>query len=831
MDTLTVADFDRIAQELKIGRTQVENATALLDEGNTIPFITRYRKERTGHLDEEQLRSIQQLVTALRQLKERAQTILRLIETQGKLTDKLREEIASADSPKRLEDLYLPFRPKKRSRASAAKEKGLEPFADQIWNASSPTLDLNSLSQQLVNAEKGLNTPAEVLQGIADIVAERVGDDAELRARCRDLAWKTGKLVVTATTEEGEKAAPYRDYFHFSESLSKLPPHRILALNRGEKENILRVKFNWDDELVQMTTADYLGVARRPHGEFIRQCAEDALSRMIQPSLDRESRRELTDKAEIHAVNVFARNLRNLLLQPPLQGKRVLAIDPGFRTGCKVAVLDEIGHCLVTDVIYLTGSTDKRGAAKAKLIELLQAHATQLVVLGNGTACRETEELVSEVISETLPEVEYIIVNEAGASIYSTSPVAREEFPNFDATLRGTISIGRRLQDPLSELVKIDPQHIGVGMYQHDVTPKLLKESLESVVESCVNYVGVDLNTASTPLLSRVSGLNQLTARRVVEWREKHGRFKTRKQLMEVSGVGDATFTQAAGFLKIMGGDEPLDQTWIHPESYPAARQVLAKLNITSDGLAQGLGLENVVRERIGSLNLETLAAEIGVGLPTLKDILDALARPGRDPRAGAGAHIFKKGILKLEDLAEGMELQGTVLNVVDFGVFVDLGLKDSGLVHISQMSHQYVRSPHDLVSVGDIVTVWVMSVDMDRRRVSLSMLDPASPAPVAQRTGGARQQPQRPSNSGASNSKAASAAGGANQGTTRSSGPQPPANSSSEKTTNEGRTTPTKNRGTSSKAAPKLSNDQSAGREPLRGFDQLKQLWQDKKG
>ena len=811
MDTLTAIDFDRIAKELNLKRSQVESATTLLDEGNTIPFITRYRKERTGDLDEEQLRAIEQRVTALRQLKERALTITRLIESQGKLTPELRREIELADSTKRLEDLYLPFRPKKRSRASMARDRGLEPLATRVWDGDPTLTDLNATANGMVAPDKELASAVDVLQGVSDLIAERIGDDAELRSACRQLSWQTGKLVVTGSEAEGEKALPYRDYFNYQEAVSRMPPHRVLALNRGEKENILRVKFVWDDERANLVTGDLLRTRQRPHGAFIQECAEDALSRLIHPSLDREIRRELTERAELHAVQVFARNLRNLLLQPPLRGKRVLAIDPGFRTGCKVAVLDEIGNCVVTDVVYLTGSADKRIATKQKLVELLQQHDTRLIVLGNGTACRETEELVSEIISETLPDLQYTIVNEAGASIYSASTIAREEFPNFDATIRGTISIGRRLQDPLSELVKIEPQHIGVGMYQHDLTPKLLKESLESVVESCVNFVGVDLNTASPALLSQVSGLNQLTARRVVEWREKHGRFKTRQQLKDVAGIGDATFTQAAGFLKITGGDEPLDQTWIHPESYPAARHVLAKLRIAEDGLQLGTGSEATFRERLAELNVEALASEIGVGTLTLQDIVDALARPGRDPRTDLQGHVFKQGILKLEDLSPGMEVRGTVLNVVDFGVFVDIGLKDSGLVHISQMSKNYVRSPHDVAAVGDVVTAWVLQIDTERRRVSLTMINPAAVPDTAPAARGGQSDRQKSGTPAASSDKPSAA----------SRGSASPA-ASSRQAAERSRPAPA--------PAPPLSDDKNAGREPLRGFDELKQMWKHKK-
>ena len=800
MDAPPVIDFARIAAELNLSRSQIENTTALLDEGNTIPFITRYRKERTGNLNEEQLRAIEARVIALRQLAERSQTILRLIEAQGRLTPELRREIEQADSLKRLEDLYLPFRPKKRSRASTARERDLEPLADRIWKNEVTASELNDAAAAFVNAEKEVPTAADALQGAADILAERVSEHAEVRENTRQVAWKTGRLAVSSSNETAENAQAFRDYFGYSEAVQKIPPHRVLALNRGEKGSVLKIRFDWDDEQARNAVLSKLGIGEHRCAEFLTNCATDALQRLIQPSLERELRRELTEKAEAHAVAVFARNLRNLLLQPPLQGQRVLAIDPGFRTGCKLAVLDEIGTCLATDLIYASGSAEKRAGAKAKLAGLVQEHGCRLVAIGNGTACRETEELIAELIGETLPDVQYVIVNEAGASVYSASPLAREEFPNYDATVRGTISIGRRLQDPLSELVKIDPQHIGVGMYQHDVSAKELKESLEDVVESCVNYVGVDLNTASPALLSYVSGLNQLTARRVVEWREQHGRFQNRAQLRDVSGVGDATFTQAAGFLKIGGGDEPLDRTWIHPESYPIARKVLEKLAFSADDLQNA---QSGLHERLAALDPEALAQELNVGLPTLKDILDALARPGRDPRADLPGHLFKKGILKIEDLTPAMELRGTVLNVVDFGVFVDVGLKDSGLVHVSQMSNQYVRSPHDICAVGDVVTVWVLSIDLERRRVSLTMLDPAVPREQPQRRPQSTERkpasPPRPATQPASEKPAAAA-------------PTPE------------RKPPKPNR--PAKPAPKLSTDAAEGRVPLRGFDELKQLW-----
>ena len=742
MDEPPSVDLARLAKELGHRVEQVQNVVALLDAGNTIPFVTRYRKEKTGNLDEVQLRTIESRVRSMRQLKERASAILRLIEAQGKLTPELKAEIEAAETLKRLEDLYLPFKPKRQSRASAARERGLEPLAARIWSGDPELIDLNVAAAAFVNAEKELPSTVEVLQGAADILAENISEEAALRELCRQLAWKTGKLSGTPTKAGSESGHEYRDYFEFTEAASRIPPHRVLAVNRGEKSGALRIKFEWDDAAVQAVCDGHYDWESHSHREFLKACLADAVQRLIQPSLEREIRRELSDKAEAHAIDVFARNLRSLLLQPPLRGQRVLAIDPGFRTGCKVAVLDECGNLVAADVVYVTGSAEKRATFSAKLAEMLRQHNCQVVVIGNGTACRETEDLVTEMIAKELPEARYVIVNEAGASIYSTSTVAREEFPELDATGRGTISIGRRLLDPLSELVKIEPQHIGVGMYQHDVSKKYLKESLDQVVESCVNFVGVDLNTASASLLRHVSGLNQLIARRVVEWREQNGRFKSRRQLLEVPGLGEGTFTQAAGFLKIGGGDEPLDGTWIHPESYEAANKVLERLGLNASSLSEAEQTHEELRQRIEQLPAESLADELSVGLPTLKDILDALSRPGRDPRTDLPGPVFKQGILNLDDLQEGMELTGTVCNVVDFGAFVDVGLKDSGLVHISQLSVNYVPSPHSLVSVGDVVTVWVLGVDKERKRVSLTMIQPGTPRQVRGPKPPRREQP-----------------------------------------------------------------------------------------
>ena len=723
-------NVSRIASEFSLREDQVSSVIALLDDGNTVPFITRYRKEQTGNLDEDQIRKIQKLVQSMRQLAEKAETVLRLIESQGKLTPELRQQIESAETLKRLDDLYLPFRRKRQSRAGAARERGLEPLADLVWDRGQEIEDLASAAAGFVNPEKEVPDSDAALQGAADILAERFSEDVAIRDISRKIAWRTGRLTVTAAKSQKNVSAEFQNYADYSEPVWKVPPHRSLALNRGEKEGALRIRFEWDRVLAERHVGEHCDLADHPRSEFLSSCVRDSLDRLIQPGVEREIRRELTEAAEEQAIGVFAKNLRSLLLQPPLRDQRVLAVDPGFRTGCKVAVLDQYGHCLLTDVVYVTGSAEKRAGAAGKLAEMLKEQDCGLIAIGNGTACRETEELVSELISEHAPECRYLIVNEAGASVYSASEVAREEFPDYDATARGTISIGRRLQDPLSELVKIDPQHIGVGMYQHDMTPRDLKESLDGVVESCVNFVGVDLNTASSSLLRYVSGLNQLIARRVVEWREQNGRFTSRNQLLDVAGIGAATFTQAAGFLKISGGDEPLDITWIHPESYDAARKVLERLNLSPAELIAPNGHLDELRKKLDGLDLGGLAAELGVGQPTLRDIIDALKRPGRDPRTDLPGPVFRQGVLKLEDLETGMELNGPVLNVVDFGAFVDIGLKDTGLVHVSQMADRFVSSPHDVVSVGDIVTVWVQAIDLERRRVRLTMRKPDGDRP-----------------------------------------------------------------------------------------------------
>lgn len=794
-------DLRPIAQDLKLDLVQVQNVVRLLDDGNTVPFITRYRKELTRNLDEDAIRAIQLQARSRRQLADRAAQILRAIEGQSKLTPQLRKAIESADSLKRLEDLYLPFRPKRRTRAQAARDLGLQSIADQIWNATAPTPTLEQLWAAAVRSNPEIADLETAQRGTSDILAEQIAEQPDVRAAARQVARLSGRLAVTSKGTASEKSREFADYFDYSESLRKIPPHRVLAINRGERGGHLRVRFEWDARWVLNQIDRELKLQQKVHATFLTTCVQDAISRLLHPSLERELRREATEQAERHAVSVFAKNLRNLLLQPPMTDKRILAIDPGLRTGCKLAVLDEFGDCVYHDLIYVTGNTEKRAANRSKLEQILRDHECHVVAIGNGTACRETEELVSELAAESSWDINYVIVNEAGASVYSTSPLAGEEFPDLDATVRGTISIGRRLRDPLSELVKIDPQHIGVGMYQHDVSPKHLEQSLDEVIESCVNYVGVDLNTASVALLRRVSGFNQSIARKVVERRAADGPFQSRQELLSVSGIGEAIFTQSAGFLKVTTGKEPLDNTWIHPESYSAAHRLLQRLQIP---VAEALSSESTdrLRDHIRQLDTNSVARDLKIGVPTLQDILQSLMRPGRDPRIDLPAVEFRKGILKLEDLTVGMELRGTVLNVVDFGAFVDIGLKDSGLVHISKMSKQFVQSPHECVAVGDTITVWVLDIDPQRRRVSLTMIPPEEPTQVPAQA--------------ASRGKPASAP-----------------TDTKRKRKSVQRKSQSDSTGDSSKPSdsPPAAVGATAGKQPLKGFDQLKSVWEQSRG
>src|SRR3954454_12568468 len=735
MASAIAIDFGRLTRELGIEQDKIARTVALLDEGNTVPFITRYRRDQTGGLDEEQIGRVRESVTKLRVLDERKQTILRSIESQHALTDELREQIARADSVKRLEDLYLPYRPKKQTLATKAHEQGLAPLAKEILTQDKAAADLDKRAADFINTDKGIPDAATALLGAGHILAEQFSEDPEVRQKVRKLYRKTGKLVSVKVEDNPKKNQQFHDYLDFREPLSRIPPHRVLAINRGERAKVLRVQVEADQTAIEEIGIEQLVPVEHAHKDFLTGCVRDALARLILPSLEREARRELTEKAETHAVEVFARNLRNLLLQPPLPGRRVLAVDPGYKNGCKLAALDEFGKLLAHDVIYVVGSDEQKAAGRAKLVAFVTEHNLSVIAIGNGTACRQIEQLVAEILTSELTDqdVHYAVVNEAGASVYSTSEIGREEFPNCDAIQRSAISIGRRLQDPLSELVKIDPASIGVGLYQHDARAKHLRDTLDDVVQSCVSYVGVDLNSASTPLLRYVSGMNQLTARRVYEHRQQNGPFRSRKQLLEVSGLGNATFVQAAGFLKIVSGEQVLDATWIHPENYEAAEKLLAKLGVEPTSVVGGANATRI-QELVAPLGRAALAAKLGIGRLTLDDMIQALCRPGPDPREDLPPPIFCQNFVKFEDLQAGMELRGTVLNVVDFGAFVDVGLSDSGLIHISQLSAGYVRDPHDVVAVGDQVRAWVSSIDKDRRRVALTMIQPGTERPKPER-------------------------------------------------------------------------------------------------
>ncbi|WP_059046606.1 Tex family protein [Paenibacillus rubinfantis] len=714
----------QIAKELGLSLKQVRTTIGLLDEGNTIPFIARYRKEMTGELDENQLRSIEERTQYLRNLEERKREVVRIIDEQGKLTDELAAAIAKAVKLQEVEDLYRPYRQKRKTRASVAKEKGLEPLAE--WLLSQPKqgdpLAEAAKFTQAAGIEGGVETAEEALQGAMDIVAEQVADEATTRAWVRKYTMDHGMMVSEAKTPEEESV--YEMYYNYREAAKKMPSHRILAMNRGERENVLKVSLEVDAEAICRHIAGQVIRGRSATEDVLRAAIEDAYKRLIAPSIEREVRGELTEKAETQAISIFAGNLRSLLLQPPVRGKNVLGVDPAYRTGCKLAVVDDTGKLLEVAVTYPTPPNNKKREAAAKFHELIDKYGVELIVIGNGTASRETEQFVAEVIAERKGkdrELAYLIVNEAGASVYSASKLAQEEFPDLDVAERSAASIARRLQDPLAELVKIEPKAIGVGQYQHDVSQKHLDESLKNVVESAVNHVGVDVNTASPALLSYVSGVNATTAKNIVKFREENGRFKSRKQLQKVPRLGAKTFEQCVGFLRINGGEHPLDKTPIHPESYDVVTRLFAELGVSLNQLGS-----KELNEKLAALDPSELAPRLEVGVPTLRDILESLQRPGRDPREELPLPIFRTDVLKIEDLVPGMELQGTVRNVIDFGAFVDIGIKNDGLVHISQLSNGYVKHPMDVVSVGDNVTVWVLNVDVKKGRVGLTMRGPA---------------------------------------------------------------------------------------------------------
>ena len=704
-----------VAADLALELPRVESAVRLLDDGNTVPFIARYRKEMTGSLDEEQLRQVAERLGYRRNMEDRRETILHSLEEQGVLTPELQADVVAADTLQRLEDLYRPYKPKRRTRATIARERGLQPLADLVL-AQTLEGERDALAQPFLTDD--VPTVDDAYAGARDIVAETIADAPEVRADMRRLVQRHGTLSIVVADASKDPKGVYQMYYSFFVDFRALRPHQTLAINRGEREGVLKVTLEVPEpEAMGILAQRYPSDAGSPLMDDLIEARKDSYSRLLFPAVEREMRRELSDMADEHAIGVFAANLKSLLLQPPLRGQTVLGIDPGYRTGCKVAVVSPTGKVLDTRTIY--PDRDKV-QAKATLRHLVQQHGVTVIDIGNGTASRETETLVAELLSEANLKVKYTIVNEAGASVYSASRLARQEMPDLDVSLRGAVSIARRLQDPLAELVKIDPQAIGVGLYQHDVNQKALAETLDTVVESVVNTVGADLNTASPALLRYISGIGPKLAETIVAHRDAQGAFTAREALQQVSGLGPKTFEQAAGFLRIPEGTDPLDKTPIHPESYPVARAVLDLLGCPLGEPRLAGEIANLRRE----MDLDALAADLGTGRPTLEDILEALARPGRDPRDGLEGPILRSDVLSIEDLHEGMQLKGTVRNVVDFGAFVDIGVKRDGLVHISRMGTGYVRNPHDKVSVGDVIDVEVVDVDLNRGRISLALVE-----------------------------------------------------------------------------------------------------------
>lgn len=714
--------IERISAELAIPVQNVTNTVALLGEGNTVPFIARYRKEVTGSLDEVAIRSIEERLAYLRNLEERKEAVIRSIDEQGKLTDELREAILGASTLQEVEDLYLPYRPKRQTRAKKAREKGLDPLAVLMLESQDREGDIREIASGYIDPEKEVFTVDDALAGARDIVAEIIMEDAKVRAMARAFFREHGFLEATAAKLEDGYASEYEDYYDYEEQIAGIPPHRILAINRGESEGELKVKVLRPDEaLLSAIRESFITEDGGIFREQLDLAIEDGYKRLLSPAIEREMRSMLTEKAEEHAIGVFEKNLRNLLLQSPVEGKVVLGIDPGYRTGSKIAVVDPTGKLLETATIYPHPPQERRDEAVRIIRDLVGKHNVDVIAIGNGTASRETEVFISELIKDSGLSLRYVIVDEAGASVYSASDAGREDLPDLDVSIRGAVSIARRLQDPLAELVKIDPKSIGVGLYQHDVNQARLGEALGNTVESCVNYVGVDLNTASAALLSYVAGISKNVAKNIVAFREENGAFKARKELRSVPGIGPKTFQQAAGFLRIRSFEDPFAITPIHPESYHVAEAVLVRLGFSPEDL---LSREKVtqLRRKLVDLDIKSLAEELNTGIPTLEDIVDALRRPGRDPRKELPGPVFRSDVLSMEDLKPGMVVTGTVRNVVDFGAFVDIGVERDGLVHISEMSDSFVHSPHHVVAVGDVVSVKVINIDSDRGRISLSM-------------------------------------------------------------------------------------------------------------
>ena len=716
-----------LAKEFKVRDDQVSKTVELIDEGNTVPFIARYRKEVTGGLDDVTLRELDERLSYLRGLEERKEEVIRLIDEQGMLTEELEEEIRKAQVLQRVEDLYKPFKKKKATRASKAKEKGLEPLAMIITAQQLESGAPEDAAAEFVDPEKGVETAEEALQGASDIIAEMISEDADLIDEIRSKTYNSGLIVTEAQNPEEQTA--YDMYYGKSEGISKIPNHRVLAINRGEKEKKLKVKVDVEESSICDLIADRQIRNRRCiFVPLLEDTIADAYKRLIAPSVEREMRGILTERAEEEAVKVFAKNTENLLMVPPVKGKKVISIDPGYRTGCKVAVLNETGRLRAYTTIYPTAPKNDVAGTERILQKIIDKYGCDVIVIGNGTASRETEEVVAAFLKKTGHPIQYTIVNEAGASVYSASKLASEEYPDLDVTTRGAMSLGRRLQDPLAELVKIDPKHIGVGQYQHDINQKALDTALGGVVENCVNRVGVDLNTASASLLAYVAGINSGIAKNIVAYREEKGSFGSRKELLKVAKLGPKAFEQCAGFLRISGGKEVLDGTAVHPESYKVCRTMMDRLGITDADIKGGAkDIDDKIFRAYPALkqseSIDKMAEDLGIGKPTLTDIIEELKKPGRDPREDAPPVIFRGDVRNFEDLEEGMELTGTVRNVVDFGAFVDIGVKQDGLVHISQMSHKYINHPMDVVSVGDTVKVKILSVDMDKQKISLTML------------------------------------------------------------------------------------------------------------
>ena len=706
----------KLAEELSIQKQQAEAAVKLIDEGNTIPFISRYRKEATGALNDEVLRNLYERLTYLRNLEEKKEQVLSSIGEQGKLTEELKQQILSAETLVAVEDLYRPYRPKRRTRATIAKEKGLEPLANIILLQMTEK-SLEAEAEAFVDSEKGVDTPGEAIAGAMDILAENISDEADYRKYIRDLTMRVGKITSAAKAPEAESV--YEMYYDFEEGLAKLAGHRILALNRAEAEKILTVKVEAPTEQILQYLEKKTITRDNPNTSLaLKAAAEDSYKRLIAPAIEREIRNELTERAQDGAIRVFGKNLEQLLMQPPIAGKVVLGWDPAFRTGCKLAVVDSTGKVLDTTVIYPTAPQNKVEESKAVLKKLIQKYGISLISVGNGTASRESEMIIVDLLKEISAPVQYVIVNEAGASVYSASKLATEEFPNFDVGQRSAASIARRLQDPLAELVKIDPKSIGVGQYQHDMNQKKLSDALGGVVEDCVNKVGVDLNTASASLLEYISGITKVIAKNIVTYREENGRFLTRAQLLKVAKLGPKAYEQCAGFMRISDGKNPLDGTSVHPESYDATLKLLDKLGYQPEDIREG----RLARISKKISNYKKLAAELEIGEMTLQDIVKELEKPARDPRDDMPKPILRSDVLEMKDLTPGMILKGTVRNVIDFGAFVDIGVHQDGLVHISQMTERYIKHPLEAVSVGDIVEVKVMSVDLQKKRIQLTM-------------------------------------------------------------------------------------------------------------